>query len=111
MRGNKMENNEAKDNKRTTYYTKDSREAVLDRVHRQRAIKAGVEWEKVDFKQLFASQVNCGICVKPMNFTTGNSDPEYVTVDHIVAFANGGTHTQDNVQLVHRKCNRTKGTN
>ena len=107
MRGNKMTN---KETKRTTYYEKDSREAVLDRVHRQRAIKAGAAWEKIDLKQFFSKQVNCAICSKPMNFTTGNSDPDYVTVDHIIAFANGGTHTTDNIQLVHRKCNGKKGT-
>lgn len=91
-----------------TYYKKDSREAVLDRVHRQRAIKAGVEWEKVDFKRLFSTQVNCSICSKPMNFTTSNKDPEYVSVDHIIPMSAGGAHKEDNVRLVHMKCNRKK---
>jgi len=97
-----------KESKRTTYYKKDSREAVLDRVHRYRAIKAGVEWEKVDFKLLFSSQVNCSICSKPMNFTTGNTDPDYVSVDHIIPFSKGGPHKQDNIQLVHIRCNGKK---
>ena len=97
-----------KENKRTTYYAKDSREAVLDRVHRQRAIKAGVEWEKVDFKELFRTTVNCAICDKPMNFTTGQSDPDYVSVDHVVALADGGPHKLENIQLTHIKCNKSK---
>lgn len=94
---------------RTTYYAKDSREAVMDRTHRRRAIAAGVEWEKVDFKQLFSSTVNCAICDGPMNFTTGQSDPDYVSVDHIVPFSEGGGHLQNNVQLTHIKCNKAKG--
>jgi 5-methylcytosine-specific restriction endonuclease McrA len=99
-----------KENKRTTYYAKDSREAVLDRVHRQRAIKAGVEWEKVDFKELFRTQVNCAICDAPMNFISDQSDPYYVSVDHIIPFSAGGPHKQDNVQLTHIKCNKGKGS-
>lgn len=97
------------ESKRTTYYAKDSREAVLDRVHRQRAKKAGVEWEKVDFKTLFRTQVFCAICDKPMNFTTGQSDPDYVSVDHIIPFSAGGPHKLDNIQLTHIRCNKGKG--
>jgi 5-methylcytosine-specific restriction endonuclease McrA len=93
-----------------TYYKKDSREAVLDRVHRQRAIKAGVEWEKVDFKELFRTNVCCAICDKPMNFTTNQSDPDYVSVDHIVPFSDGGPHKLDNIQLTHIRCNKSKRT-
>lgn len=32
----------------------------------------------------------------------------YPTIDHIVAMANGGGHTWDNVQLAHAICNSYK---
>lgn len=36
----------------------------------------------------------------------GNS---YPSIDHVIALANGGTHTWDNVSLAHRVCNSIKG--
>ena len=40
-------------------------------------------------------------------FSAGST---YPTVDHVIALANGGTHTWDNVRLACRDCNSRKGT-
>lgn len=39
------------------------------------------------------------------HYITGN---HYPSIDHVVAIANGGTHTWDNVLLAHRICNSIK---
>lgn len=94
---------------RNTYYAKDSRHAVLDRVHRRRAIAAGAKWEKINLLELFKQNNNCAICKTEMNWNSDQSDPLYVSIDHIVSFKNGGSHTKENIQLVHIGCNRKKG--
>ena len=33
-----------------------------------------------------------------------------MTLDHVVPLVQGGTHTLDNLRLVHRACNSKKGT-
>lgn len=42
------------------------------------------------------------------NKVTGNY---YPSIDHVVAIANGGIHTWDNVRLAHRICNSLKSNN
>lgn len=49
------------------------------------------------------SKLQCPACEKHLT-------KEYFEVDHIVAKANGGTNTWDNVHLLCVPCNRTKGT-
>ena len=43
----------------------------------------------------------CGIC-------SGDVEISNASIDHIVALSKGGTHTWDNVQLAHFKCNIIK---
>lgn len=53
----------------------------------------------------------CQICGKPTDSSDtswGIIGPNAPTVDHIVALANGGTHTWDNVQCAHAICNSYK---
>ena len=44
----------------------------------------------------------CGVCDQPVEMSNAS-------IDHIVAISKGGTHTWDNVQLAHYKCNILKG--
>ena len=39
---------------------------------------------------------------------TSDYDPRQATLDHIIALANNGTHTWDNVQLLCSECNSNK---
>lgn len=58
----------------------------------------------------------CQICGGKINWEdcsrNNNSDfvagDKYPSVDHITPINQGGTHTWDNVQLAHRKCNQEK---
>lgn len=53
----------------------------------------------------------CQICGRPCDITDkrwGSFGPNYPTVDHIIALANGGNHVWGNVQCAHAICNSYK---
>lgn len=51
----------------------------------------------------------CGMTTNPDDKSwNGNFGPYSPTVDHILALANGGAHTWENVQCAHAKCNSWK---
>jgi 5-methylcytosine-specific restriction endonuclease McrA len=93
---------------RNTYYHKDDRFKLLDRVHRRRARLAGVVEEKIDLREIFEKTDVCVICNEKMNLDTGQSDRMYVSLDHIIPLKAGGGHTADNVRFVHIFCNNLK---
>lgn len=51
----------------------------------------------------------CGICGKKVNRDRIYPDPKSPSLDHIIPIANGGSHTYQNVQLAHLRCNIMKG--
>lgn len=71
----------------------------------------------IDYKKLFErGNGRCSICEQPCDdpsvWLTWDGltwMPNAPTVDHIIALANGGTHTWENVQLACAECNSHKG--
>ena len=62
-------------------------------------------------KIIYASQSNCAICGRPVNFDKVFPDPWSPTLDHIVPISKGGAPADlENLQLAHLQCNRKKGT-
>ena len=58
---------------------------------------------------LFAEQDGqCSICKQEIQ-KDRLTDGDYVQVDHIKPWSKGGRTTEDNAQLVHAKCNQSKG--
>ena len=85
-----------------------------ERKHIKRAKKYGCSYE---YGITLKSVVNrdglvCKICGKPCDFgdrSYGNGvGPLYPSVDHIIPLSKGGSHTWDNVQIVHCICNSVK---
>lgn len=82
--------------------------------YRVRAKKYGSKYESgITLIKVFNRDNGiCNICGKPCNWDdhswNGIFGPQYPTVDHITALANGGGHTWDNVQLAHAICNSYK---
>lgn len=81
--------------------------------HRKRARIHGVAYEPgITVEKLVKRDGNiCQICGEPCDANDlrwGYSGPLYPSIDHIVAMANGGGHTWDNVQLAHIICNSNK---
>lgn len=52
----------------------------------------------------------CQLCDKPVDpELKGLPSPLAPTIDHIVPVGEGGVHSRENVQLLHRSCNNSKG--
>jgi 5-methylcytosine-specific restriction endonuclease McrA len=72
---------------------------------RREIVKAG---EKIAFDDLLMRDGPlCQICGELMDWQTGRHR-ERVSLDHIIPISKGGSHTMDNVRLVHMGCNSKK---
>lgn len=69
-----------------------------------RAKQNGLEYDaSVTLAKVFKSYRGlCGICGHWVQ-------PRYASMDHIIPMIRGGTHTFDNIQLTHLRCNLQKG--
>lgn len=79
---------------------------------RRRARERGApECERIDPIKVFErDRWRCGICgCKTHKAKRGTYHPKAPELDHIVALANGGAHTWQNVQCACRECNGKKG--
>jgi 5-methylcytosine-specific restriction endonuclease McrA len=70
---------------------------------RRGAIKRQTQVEKVDFQKILSDAKGvCGICRQPF-------DEFGIHFDHIIPLSKGGTHTRENIQPTHARCNLLKG--
>lgn len=79
----------------------------VERAHQRRALIANVSAEPINYDSLWTGR--CGICELPINLSLTYPHPMSRSVDHIIPLAIGGTHTQDNLQFAHLRCNVAKG--
>lgn len=83
---------------------------VREKLHRRRAQKMAAYVAPVDADLLWERDGDrCGICGGPIDRSLKWPDRMCLTVDHIVALADGGTHEPANTQLAHLSCNARKG--
>lgn len=80
---------------------------------RRRCRKYGVFYDPQVTREAVVERDNCTcqICGRrcdPVDRRWGTIGPNFPTIDHIVALANGGTHTWSNVQCAHAICNSYK---
>lgn len=60
-------------------------------------------------KKIYATQKNCGICGKPVDFKQKFPHPLSPCIDHIIPVSRGGhPSAMENLQLAHMCCNRQK---
>lgn len=60
-------------------------------------------------KKIYATQLVCGICGRPVDFSIKYPDPLSACIDHIIPVNKGGHPSDiDNLQLAHFTCNRQK---
>lgn len=89
------------------------KEKAKKKSYRSRCRKYGVHYDASVTREAVVKRDRyiCQICGKPTDPNDrewGTLGPLFPTVDHIVALANGGTHTWDNVQCAHAICNSYK---
>ncbi len=86
-----------------------SKEITTNGRHRRRARIKGVKSETVSSLKVFERDSwKCGICGKRVNKRLKYPDPLSPSLDHIIPLSKNGTHTYDNVQLAHLRCNLRK---
>ncbi|GLE58616.1 hypothetical protein NJBCHELONAE_39260 [Mycobacteroides chelonae] len=56
----------------------------------------------------FGPKPPCYHCGEPIDYDADHEDPLSFEIDHLVALANHGPDTIDNIVPSHRKCNRDK---
>lgn len=73
---------------------------------------ATTKWRNLRRRLLSQAQAsgltNCPLCNTTLDYTTGLR-PNSATPDHIEHWANGGTDTPDNIQIICRHCNSKDG--
>jgi hypothetical protein len=89
------------------------RDRMLAAAHTRRARLAVAESDGTISLAVVAQRDGwvCGICRQAVPRTTSKLSRELMaSLDHIVPIARGGSHTYDNVQLSHYRCNLSKGS-
>jgi|SRR5579884_1269984 len=84
-------------------WTQANPEKLTEKSLRRRARLREARVEKVDYRYIRQQSTGlCYICQQPIL-------PHHRTeFDHIIPITRGGSHTMDNIALVHRTCNRRK---
>lgn len=80
--------------------------------HRQRAIRLGVQHERVERMKVFeAANWRCQICdiETPRTLLRDHKHLSAPTLDHVIPLSLGGSHTYSNCQCLCRLCNGRKG--
>jgi hypothetical protein len=100
-----------KDKRRAYRLEHMDRERVYGRdcAQRRRARKTTTSVEVFTHLEIFErDDWVCQICNKCVPPWLRHPHPQSASLDHIVPLARGGTHTRDNVQLAHLRCNLRK---
>jgi 5-methylcytosine-specific restriction endonuclease McrA len=75
----------------------------LSQVRKRQALIKQVAVGSVDYEAIVRESGGiCAICFEPVIY-------EPAHIDHIVPLVAGGSHTQDNLQFTHARCNLAKG--
>jgi hypothetical protein len=104
----------ANPNKKKEYsdkYYAYNKHKYMDNAKKRRAKLLNAEIEKFSAIEIYErDNWICGICKKPVDKNIKHPHPFSKSLDHIIPLYLGGSHSRDNVQLAHLRCNIKKGT-
>lgn len=81
-------------------------ENELNRALNDYGRKKAAIYEPIDRRRVFERDGwKCQICGRPLDRTRKAPHPRSPTIDHIIPLGVGGSHTYDNVQAAHFRCN------
>lgn len=76
---------------------------------KRRALKRATTAERIVAAEIYERDAwTCGLCSTHVDPLLVYPDPNSASLDHITPLSKGGTHTPDNVQLAHLRCNLAK---
>lgn len=102
---------ERKKRSRQTEWFKSSKRAEHKRYKTKRRARLGIDAQSIDPVAVFRrDKWTCHMCkAKTPESLRGTCDPLAPELDHLIALADGGSHTWANVACSCRKCNGLKG--
>jgi 5-methylcytosine-specific restriction endonuclease McrA len=87
-----------------------NRDQIVQKLGRRRSRKLAAFIENVSPMDVWYRDWGiCGICKEPIDPDLKWPNKMSMTLDHVVALANGGMHEMANIQLAHAVCNCRKG--
>lgn len=90
---------------------KDNKQSYREKKNRRRVLKYGGEYIYINIYNIYKrDKWKCGICGGKVNKHLKYPHPLSPSLDHIIPLSKGGTHTRENVQLAHLRCNLSKGS-
>ena len=93
-------------------WEKDNANKLRDYSRKKRARKRETQVEPINEKIVYLRDGwICQICHKRVDKKLKHPNPMSQTLDHIIPLSKGGTHTYNNVQLAHWRCNISKQNN
>jgi len=85
------------------------KEKIRQYEYKRKARKAETAYEGIDRAVVFSRDGwVCQLCGEKIPPKAKWPEPKYGTIDHIIPLSKGGTHTMDNVQAAHLRCNCRK---
>ena len=90
---------------------KNNRESYREKKNKRRVLKYSGEYVYSNIYNIYKrDRFKCGICGIRVNTKLKHPHPYSPSLDHIIPLSKGGSHTPDNVQLAHLRCNISKGS-
>lgn len=107
----KYQKNKSKIDAVSMEYKRNHPDMCKNSQQKRRALKNNSKFEKFKISEIFERDgYVCGICGYGVNKDLTGRHPFAASLDHIIPLNKGGTHTKDNVQCSHFKCNIQKHT-
>lgn len=90
---------------------KDNKEYYKNKKNKRRVLKYNSKYVYINIYNIYKrDRFKCGICGLRVNTKLKHPHPYSPSLDHIIPLSKGGSHTPDNVQLAHLRCNISKGS-
>lgn len=90
---------------------KNNKEYYKNKKNKRRVLKYNSKYIYINIYNIYKrDRWKCGICGLRVNTKLKHPHPYSASLDHIIPLSKGGSHTPDNVQLAHLRCNLSKGS-
>lgn len=90
---------------------KNNKESYREKKNRRRVLKYSGKYVYINIYNIYKrDRWKCGICGLRVNTKLKHPHPYSPSLDHIIPLSRGGSHTPENVQLAHLRCNLSKGS-